>query len=77
MLSREDRASIKKIKKNFGHLSGKELIRYIYLKYPYYAVNSEILSEVLSKSEITQIKACKPKNEIRAIYTRPSQNPQS
>jgi len=69
MLPKEDRASIKKIKKEFGHLSGKKLIRHIYLKYPYYAINSEILGEVLSKSEITRIKACKPKNEISAIYT--------
>lgn len=69
MLPNEDRTSIKKIKKDFGHLSGKKLIRHIYLKYPYYAINSEILGEVLSKSEITRIKACKPKNEIRAIYT--------
>jgi uncharacterized protein (DUF488 family) len=69
MLSKEDRALIKKVKEKFEHLSGKNLIRHIYLKYPYYAINSEILGDVLSNSEITQIKACKPKNEIRAIYT--------
>jgi uncharacterized protein (DUF488 family) len=69
MLPKEDRASIKKVKEEFGHLSGKKLIRHIYLKYPYYAVNSEILGDVLSNSEITQIKECKPKNEIRALYT--------
>jgi hypothetical protein len=69
MLPNEDRASIKKIKQNFGHLSGMELIKHIYLQYPYYAVNSEILGEVLSKSEVTWVKAHKPKNEIRAIYT--------
>ncbi len=69
MLPHEDRASIKKIKQNFGHLSGKKLIRHIYLQYPYYAINSEILGEVLSKSEITQIEACIPENEIRAVYT--------
>ena len=68
-LPNEDRASIKKVKKNFGHLSGKELIKHIYLQYPYYAINSEILGEVLSKPEITRVKARKPKNEIRAIYT--------
>lgn len=69
MLPHEDRTSIKKVKKNFGHLSGKKLIRHIYLQYPYYAINSEILSKVLSKSEISQIKTYMPKNEIRAIYT--------
>ncbi len=69
MLSRDDKDAIKKIKKSFGHLSGKELIRKLYLMYPYYAINSEILEDVLSNSEVAEIKACKPKNEIRAIYT--------
>jgi uncharacterized protein (DUF488 family) len=69
MLSKEDRAAIKKVKEEFGHLSGKKLIRHIYLKYPYYAVNSEILSDVLSDSEISEIKEYNPKNEIRALYT--------
>lgn len=69
MLSREDKASIKKIKETFGHLRGKKLIRHIYLQYPYYAINSEILGEVLSESEISQVRACVPQNKIQAIYT--------
>ena len=69
MLPNEDKSAIKKIKENFGHLSGKKLIRHIYLKYPYYAINSEILGDVLNESEIIQVKACIPKNEISAIYT--------
>ncbi|MCU0286332.1 MAG: DUF488 domain-containing protein [Acidobacteria bacterium] len=69
LLSNEDRSLIKKIKKDFGHLSGKKLIRYIYLNYPSYAIKSEILNEVLNEPEITMVKACIPKNEIRALYT--------
>ncbi|MFC2141064.1 DUF488 family protein [Acidobacteriota bacterium] len=69
MLAHEDRTLIEKIKKNFGHLNRKELIRYIYLNYSYYAVNSEILDKVLSQSEISQIMTYMPKNHIKAIYT--------
>jgi hypothetical protein len=69
MLAHEDRSLIEKIKKSFGHLHGKELIRYIYLNYSYYAVKSEILGEVLSKSEVSQIKTYIPQNNIKAIYT--------
>ncbi|MCK4761630.1 MAG: DUF488 domain-containing protein [Candidatus Aminicenantes bacterium] len=69
MLPRENRSLITKIKKGFAHLQKQELIRYTYLKYPYYAVNSEILNEVLSAPEISQIKACMPQNDMRAIYT--------
>jgi hypothetical protein len=69
MLAPEDRSLIEKIKKSFGNLDKKELIRYVYLNYSYYAVNSEILEEVLSKPEISQIKTFMPKNRIKAIYT--------
>jgi len=69
MLTKEDRASIKKLRENFSQVSGKRLIRHIYLHYPYYAINSEILNEVLSEDEIKQINACIPQNDIRAVYT--------
>jgi uncharacterized protein (DUF488 family) len=69
MLANEDRILIDKIKKSFGHLNRKELIRYVYLNYSYYAVNSKILGEVLSQSEISQVKTFMPKNHIKAIYT--------
>lgn len=69
MLAHEDKTLLDIIKKKFGHLNRKELIRYVYLNYSYYAVNSEILGEVLSQSEISQIKNCRPKNHIKAIYT--------
>lgn len=69
MLSHEKRALIEKIKKSFGHLHGKELIRYIYLKYPYYAVNSEILGDILSKPEISRVKTYIPQNHTKAVYT--------
>jgi uncharacterized protein (DUF488 family) len=69
MLSRKNRALIKKIKKEFGHLHGNDLIRYIYLEFPYYAVNSEILDEVLSSAEISKVKTYRPRKKIKAIYT--------
>jgi uncharacterized protein (DUF488 family) len=68
-LSLEDRTLIKEIKKSFGHLQGKELIRYIYLNYPYYALNSEILGETLNELEISEIKLRMPKNKFRVLYT--------
>lgn len=69
MVPKEDKASIKEVREKFGHLRGKDLIRQIYLSYPYYAINSEILGDVLSHSEVSDINAHKPKNEVRAIYT--------
>jgi len=48
----KDRIELFKIKNEFGNLSKRELIRYIYLKYPYFAKNSEILNDNFSKEEI-------------------------
>jgi hypothetical protein len=69
MLASEDRCVLEKIKKNFGHLHGNELIRYIYLNYSYYAVKSEILDQVLSKPEVSRVKKHIPQNNINALYT--------
>jgi len=69
MLASEDRCVLEKIKKNFGHIHGNELIRYIYLNYSYYAVKSEILAQVLSKPEVSRVKKYIPQNNIKALYT--------
>lgn len=68
-LSLKDRTLIKEIKKSFGHLQGKELIRYIYLNYPYYALNSEILNETLNELEISKLKLNLPENKFKVLYT--------
>lgn len=69
LLSPADRSLVKRVTGSFGQLHGKELIRYVYLNYPYYSLNSEILGEVLSRSEIAQIKTCLPQKKNRSIYT--------
>lgn len=68
-LSSEDKLLVKKIKNEFRDISGKKLIRHIYLNYPYYAINSEILSEVLNESEMVRVEAARPRETISAIYT--------
>lgn len=55
-LKSEDRLALFNVKNEFGNLSKKDLIRYIYLKYPYFAKNSEILNNNFNKNEIKFIK---------------------
>ncbi|MCE1165165.1 MAG: DUF488 family protein, partial [Bacteroidetes bacterium] len=53
--------SIKTIKQNFGNYTAKELIRYIYNKYPYYALNSKIKDKFISDDLLKDFKPCDSK----------------
>ncbi len=44
----------------YGHLSGDELVRLTYTTYPFYALNSEIASSVLSNSELAVVEKARP-----------------
>lgn len=51
MLSESDQAGIRRLKTNYGDMNRKQLISYIYKRFPYYASNSEIVDEYLSEKE--------------------------
>lgn len=64
-----DRNLLLDLKKKFGDLSQKELIRYVYTNYPYFAIRSEIAEQVLSVRELDFIEQHKPKSKENALYT--------
>ena len=49
-----------------GKLRGKKLLKYVYKNYPYYASRSQIVDEVLRKSEQGEITAVKQKLQSNA-----------
>lgn len=51
MLTNEDRQTLFKIRKNYKQLSTHDLVRQVYLNYPYYTLKSTIKDEVLSNEE--------------------------
>jgi uncharacterized protein (DUF488 family) len=51
-----DRQYLSDIKKDFGNLSQEELIKYTYIHYPFYAINSSIAEHLLTSDEYTKIK---------------------
>lgn len=55
LLKSEDRYAIKDFARQTNKLRGDKLIRYVYLKYPYYATRSEITDRVLSDEEKNRI----------------------
>ncbi len=50
-----DRQYLSQIKKDFGDLTQKELIRYTYTHYPFYAIKSAIADQILSKEELAKV----------------------
>lgn len=50
-----DQNIIREVKKDFGGLSANDLIRYIYVRYPFYAINSTIANELLTQEELQKV----------------------
>lgn len=61
-LKSSDKEILIELKKEFIDFSQDELIKYIYIKYPYFAQNSVISKYLLNKSELCRINACKSTN---------------
>ncbi|MFC2131369.1 DUF488 family protein [Bacteroidota bacterium] len=68
-LKMKDKISLITLFKNYKDIRGNQLIKYVYDKYPYYAINSEIKERVLDINEIKQIDKHRPVNNITALYT--------
>lgn len=64
-----DRKQLFSLKDRFGNSSTSELIKYVYLNYPYFAINSEIASKHLSTEEIKVIQQFKPKDNSTFLFT--------
>lgn len=55
-------------------MRGKNLIRYIYLNHPYFAINSTILDKILTKEEQKIVENEKPKQNEFCLFTIGYQN---
>ena len=70
-LKTRDSNSLLKYPDEYKQLKGDDLIAFVYKKYPYYAINSEIIDRVCSAQEKTKIENKKQqiKKKNSAIYT--------
>lgn len=68
-LTPNDQQSILKIKQECGALKGKNLVRHVYRKYPYYAIRSEIAADCLSKDELAEVNKYKPTQSNYTFFT--------
>ena len=60
LLKREDRDAICRVVDRVGNLSERKLIQHVYRRHPYYAINSEIRHEILSRYDQDRVESARP-----------------
>lgn len=68
-LKKEDLNNLNQTFSKYSELRGNNLIREVYLNYPYYAIHSEVLNKVLSPLEVEHVEAQKPLNNSTTLFT--------
>lgn len=68
-LVKEDREILKTVVCQFKNKLGNQLIQYTYLKYPYYAFNSQLLNKLLDREKADLVLKSKPANNLNGLYT--------
>lgn len=68
-LKDEDLYGMKRLLRTLDNKRGKALVRETYLRFPYYAIHSEIAESVLSIEELEVVQASKPANAEKALLT--------
>ena len=68
-LKKEDLTSLESIKNKYRSTKGNQLLKIIYLEYPYYAINSEVAENLLKSSEMKVIKSKKPVKKQKTLFT--------
>jgi len=69
VLKPEDRLAVTKLKTKFEGKTSRELIRYTYVNFPYYAINSTVAERYLNTAEMAIVNAKKPLSSKKALYT--------
>jgi Protein of unknown function, DUF488 len=69
LLSRDDNHGLDRLHYTFGKLRGRPLVRELYRRYPYYAINSEIAHEIMTRAELTTIDHARPSDEDECLFT--------
>ncbi len=68
-LKKEDQSAIKSVKRKIDGLVQKDLIKYTYLNYPFYATKSQIANGILSKEEFSKIRKQQRNIERQEFFT--------
>lgn len=64
-----DRQKVVQLRNDFVNYSQNELIRYVYLKAPFYAINSVIAKDLLSEEELSRVVTQRRHIEEQQLFT--------
>ncbi len=68
-LKKEDQKHLSDIKIYYKAKTGTDLVKLTYKRYPYYAINSTILSQVLNVEEIAKVNSLRPTSNEKVLFT--------
>jgi uncharacterized protein (DUF488 family) len=69
MLKPEDQSALNNLFRNFSTLRTNELIKHTYLNYPYWAIHSTILEDILTTEEQSRVLEQKKALTVKCLYT--------
>lgn len=65
----DDQKIIKEVLRYFGNMSSPDLIKYVYKKFPYYAINSKIAKTELNDAEFESVEKYVPYSNETVLFT--------
>ncbi|MBE2254588.1 MAG: DUF488 domain-containing protein [Ignavibacteria bacterium] len=68
-LKETDLNLLKEVKANFGKMSSTELMKYTYLNFPFYAINSELAVKILTQEELDKVNNSRPLLDKTVLFT--------
>jgi len=69
MLNMFDRVFIENVKKEFGNMSQNDLIKYTYVNYPFYSINSSIAKDILTNEELEKVNQQRRHKDSYELFT--------
>jgi len=69
LLSERDKNILSYVKNNFGKMKTNDLMKYVYIQYPYYAINSKEAANILTKKEMENVEQSRIKNKETVLFT--------
>ncbi len=69
MLQEGERKKLTEFSRRYASLRGDSLVREIYVKYPYYAINSEIAPRLLTPDEFEKVVQARPAQTENCFFT--------
>ncbi len=65
----EDKRYLQKIKELYGGMNNNALMKYTYIYFPYWAINSTTAKSILSDSEFSKVIQSKPASDQTILFT--------